>query len=103
MQERDTYLTLHDRLAALGGLLIAPAIRGLASGSIVPVRQDDALATRCRILRKQDGALDWSRSAIDLDRAVRALNPWPGHRDVDRREGGPLDLHVLEAEPRDGD
>jgi methionyl-tRNA formyltransferase len=102
VRERDTYVTLHDRLAALGGSLIAPAIRGLASGEIVPATQDDALATRCRILRKQDGALDWSRSAIDLDRAIRALNPWPGtFGTLTRREGGPLDLHVLEAEPRE--
>ena len=102
VQERDTYPTLHDRLAALGGTLIAPAIRGLASGSIVPAPQDDARATRCRILRKQDGALDWSKTAIDLDRAIRALNPWPGtFGTLTRREGGPLDLHVLEAEPLD--
>ena len=96
---RDTYATLHDRLAALGGTLIGPALRGLASGSIAPRAQDHALATRCRILTKRDGVLAWSRPAQDLDRAIRALNPWPGtFGTLVRRQGGPLDLLVLEAE-----
>jgi methionyl-tRNA formyltransferase len=97
---RDTYETLHDRLAALGGTMIAAAVRGVADGTIVPVGQDPALATRCRTIRKQDGFLDWSRTAVDLDRAVRALNPWPGtFGTLVRRTGAPLDLAILAAEP----
>lgn len=100
---RDTYETLHDRLAALGGTMIAPAVRGVADGTIVPVRQDPALATRCRIIRKQDGFLDWSRPAVDLDRAVRALNPWPGtFGTIARGAGAPLDVAILAADPVEG-
>jgi methionyl-tRNA formyltransferase len=97
---RDTYETLHDRLAALGGTMIVAAVRGVADGTIAPVRQDPAQATRCRIIRKQDGLLDWSRPAVELDRAVRALNPWPGtFGTMERRSGAPLELAILVADP----
>jgi methionyl-tRNA formyltransferase len=97
---RDTFATLHDRLAALGGTLIVPALLGLDRGTIVPAPQDGGRATRCRILSKTDGRLDWSRTADELDRAVRALNPWPGtFGTLTRRAGGPLDLAILDAEP----
>jgi methionyl-tRNA formyltransferase len=97
---RDTFATLHDRLAALGGTLIAPALLGLDRATIVPVPQDGSRATRCRILSKADGRLDWSRAAAELDRAVRALNPWPGtFGTLARKAGAPLDLAILEAEP----
>jgi methionyl-tRNA formyltransferase len=100
VRERDTFQDLHDRLAALGGTLIVPAILGLANGSIVPAAQDESRATRCRILEKADGRLDWTRPAVELDRAVRALNPWPGtFGTLARRTGDPLDVAILEAEP----
>jgi methionyl-tRNA formyltransferase len=100
IEPRDTFATLHDRLASLGGTLIVPSILGLAAGTIVPSKQDESLATRCRILEKRDGRLDWSQPAAALDRAIRALNPWPGtFGKLERRHGDPIDLAVLEAEP----
>jgi methionyl-tRNA formyltransferase len=103
VRPRDTYETLHDRLAALGATLIVPAILALADGTLVPTAQDPARATRCRTIRKQDGRLDWSKPAVELDRAVRALNPWPGtFGTLDRRTGGPLELAILAAEPAAG-
>jgi methionyl-tRNA formyltransferase len=100
VRARDTYETLHDRLAALGGTLIVLAVRGLADGTLAPVPQDSSAATRCRIIRKQDGLLVWTRSAVELDRAVRALNPWPGtFGTLARMEGSALDLAILAAAP----
>jgi methionyl-tRNA formyltransferase len=74
----DTTGSLSERLAALGAeLLIATLSRWLA-GEIQPVPQDNGLATACKPLRKEEGRLDWSLPAIELERRVRAYNPWPG-------------------------
>ena len=75
---RDTTGSLTERLATLGAdLLIATLPRWLA-GEIQPRPQDHSQATMCRPLRKEEGRLDWSRPAIELERRVRAYNPWPG-------------------------
>ena len=74
----DTTGSLTERLAALGAdLLIATLPRWLA-GKIQPIPQDHSRAMVCRPLRKEEGWLDWSLPAIELERRVRAYNPWPG-------------------------
>ena len=65
---------LHDALAALGARL---AVRALAEQPD-PVPQPAAGATYAPKLPREDGRLDWSAPAVELDRRVRALNPWPG-------------------------
>jgi len=75
-------------------------VQGLIRGVIVPAPQDPAEATRCRIIRKEDGRLDWSRPAGDLDRAIRALESVARDvRTLERKEGRPLELLIFEAEP----
>ncbi|HIP97224.1 MAG TPA: methionyl-tRNA formyltransferase [Anaerolineae bacterium] len=74
----DTTGSLTERLATLGAdLLIATLPRWLA-GEIQPRPQDHSQATICRPLRKEEGWLNWSRPAIELERRVRAYSPWPG-------------------------
>lgn len=69
---------LHDKLAAMAPSGLERALDLLAAGQAPRVPQDNALATICRKLKREDGRIEWSRSAVDLDRQVRAYNPWPG-------------------------
>ena len=74
----DTGGSLHDRLADLGGEAIVEALAHLDTGSLQAVPQDDNLANYAHKLSKEDGHLDWTRPALELDRLIRAFNPWPG-------------------------
>ncbi|MBK0059974.1 methionyl-tRNA formyltransferase [Pseudomonas sp. S44] len=73
----DTGGSLHDRLAQLGPGAVVQAIAGLADGSLQGQVQDDALATYAHKLNKDEARLDWSRPAVELERLIRAFNPWP--------------------------
>ncbi|MGE7993131.1 methionyl-tRNA formyltransferase [Pseudomonas sp. NPDC089554] len=73
----DTGGTLHDRLAEMGPPAVIQAIAGLADGSLQGEVQDDALATYAHKLNKDEARLDWSRPAVELERLIRAFNPWP--------------------------
>ncbi|GAB0060250.1 methionyl-tRNA formyltransferase [Pseudomonas syringae] len=74
---QDTGGTLHDRLAELGPPAVLQAIAGLADGSLVGEVQDDSLANYAHKLNKDEARLDWTRPADELERLVRAFNPWP--------------------------
>lgn len=74
----DTTSTLSERLARLGADLLIEVLPGWLAGEIRPVPQDDAAATLAPQLRKEDGRLDWTRPAVELERRVRAFSPWPG-------------------------
>lgn len=73
----DTAGNLHDRLAELGPQAVLQAIALLDQGSARPERQNDTLATYAHKLTKADAQIDWQRPAIELDRLIRAFNPWP--------------------------
>ena len=73
----DTGGSLHDRLAELGPPAVLQAIAGLAAGSLRGEVQDDSLATYAHKLNKDEALLDWSRPAVELERLIRAFNPWP--------------------------
>lgn len=74
----DTGGGLHDKLALLAPSALEPALDLLASGSPPREKQDHSLATHVRKLTRQDGRLDWSKPALELDRLIRAFTPWPG-------------------------
>ncbi|MGH2366586.1 MAG: methionyl-tRNA formyltransferase [Chloroflexota bacterium] len=73
----DTTTTLEGRLAALGAELLVETLPGYVSGQIVPQPQDDRQATYCHMVRKADGVIDWARPEVELERQVRAMQPWP--------------------------
>ncbi|MBC3467072.1 methionyl-tRNA formyltransferase [Pseudomonas sp. RW10S2] len=73
----DTGGSLHDRLAQMGPGAVVQAIAGLADGSLQGEVQDDALATYAHKLNKDEARLDWNRPALELERLIRAFNPWP--------------------------
>lgn len=70
---------LMEDLATAGGVALAKALRLMANHALPPeVPQDDACATYVKKLKKSDGLVDWDSPAIDLERRIRAYNPWPG-------------------------
>lgn len=73
----DTGGTLHDRLAELGPPAVLQAVAGLADGSLAGEVQDDTLATYAHKLNKDEARIDWSHPADELERLIRAFNPWP--------------------------
>jgi methionyl-tRNA formyltransferase len=74
----ETAGELHDRLAALGGKLLVQHLGDIANGVIAPNDQSDDSATYAAKIRTDDARLDWSLSASELQRMVRAYNPVPG-------------------------
>ena len=73
----DTAGSLTDRLARIGAQALGEAMAGLAAGRITPRPQDESAATLAPRIRKADALLDWSGDARDLERRVRAFDPWP--------------------------
>jgi len=74
---RETAGELHGRLAALAAEALVAALPGLLSGTSEAVPQRAELATLAPKIAKGDGALDWHAPAVELERRVRAFNPWP--------------------------
>jgi methionyl-tRNA formyltransferase len=74
----DTAETLAPRLASIGADLTVTTLRGLQAGTIPPRQQNQAQATLAPILKKNDGLLDFSRSATEILNRMRGFQPWPG-------------------------
>ncbi|WP_041448062.1 methionyl-tRNA formyltransferase [Anaeromyxobacter sp. Fw109-5] len=74
----ETSESLAPKLAALGGEALVEALALLPHGGLVPVKQDASRATLARILEKEDGRVDWTRSARRIRDRLRAFTPWPG-------------------------
>jgi len=69
---------LHDMLAAMGVRLIVTALEGLEEETLRPLPQPAEGVTYAHKLAKDEGLMDWRLPAVELERKVRALNPWPG-------------------------
>jgi methionyl-tRNA formyltransferase len=74
----DTAGSLAIRLADVGGRLLVETIKQLKAGTLVPMPQDHSQATLAPMLKKEDGMIDWTRSAQDIERRIRGMSPWPG-------------------------
>lgn len=75
--ERETAGELFNRLAALGGEALVEAVGRIADGSAVYTPQNESRATHCGMIKKEDGRIDFRRSARELDCFVRGMTPWP--------------------------
>ncbi len=73
----DTYKSLHDKLMVLGGEAIVEALQLLEEGALVPEKQEDALSCHAPLISKDRGNIDFSKSAREIERLIRGLNPWP--------------------------
>jgi methionyl-tRNA formyltransferase len=96
----DTTATLAARLAPVGAQLLLDTLPDYLSGKLQPTPQDEALATYAPQLKKEDGHLDFSRPAPELERRVRAFAPWPGAYalwDDQSSDGEPRPFKILRA------
>ena len=74
----DTAVTMAPRLATLGAELLVETLEGLQQGRIAPVPQDHSRATLAPILKREDGLVDFSRTAAEIYNRLRGFQPWPG-------------------------
>ncbi|MDD5040253.1 MAG: methionyl-tRNA formyltransferase [Patescibacteria group bacterium] len=77
-EESDTAETLHAKLAALGAEIIRADLLPYLEGTTFPVLQNSVKATLTKIIRKEDGKIDWQKPAEYIERQIRAYTPWPG-------------------------
>jgi methionyl-tRNA formyltransferase len=74
---QDTAGDLHDALSELGAAALLEALDGLAAGTLKPRAQPAEGVSYAPKIEKSEAPIDWSASAIHLDRKIRAFNPWP--------------------------
>lgn len=91
----DTAITLAPRMAAIGADLLVETLRRLEQGSIAPVAQDHSQATLAPILKKEDGLVDFNRTASEIHNRLRGFQPWPGAYTSFRGKN----LKIIEARP----
>ncbi len=75
---KETYVELHDVLGELGGKLLMETIPKFLKEKNKPEFQEELKATSSKIIKKEDGKITWNKSAEEIDRQIRAFNPWPG-------------------------
>lgn len=101
IQPTETGQSLHDKLASLGALLLKHTLDWLLAGSIQahPQPTNEDLITYAPTIKKEEGIIDWTQSAVAIDRHVRAFTPWPGTytfwqgQRVKILDGFPIDIH----------
>ena len=89
----DTAATMHDKLSALGGELVRQSLPRYLQGELKPTPQPQEGVVLAPLIKKEDGRLDFTRPAAELERRVRAFHPWPGTS----TELGGKTLKVLKA------
>lgn len=73
----DTSSDLHDKLADLGAIGLKKVLAQIEAGTLLAEKQDESLVTYAEKLEKSESVLDWTLSAVELDRKIRGLNSWP--------------------------
>jgi len=91
----DTTASLTEKLGRLGGQLLLNTLPCWLAGEITPKGQDESQATYARLLRREDGRINWTEPAVQIARRCRAFHPWPGAFTL----WGDRELKVLRARP----
>jgi methionyl-tRNA formyltransferase len=74
----DTFASLHDKLAAVASALAPDALDQIGAGCAIETPQSGDGVTYARKIKARETRIDWSRSAVELDRHIRGLSPFPG-------------------------
>jgi methionyl-tRNA formyltransferase len=77
LTEDETSQTLHDQLAKMGAESIVEALNQLTAGKLKPEKQDSSESTYAKKISKEDALINWSDSAENIERKIRAFTPWP--------------------------
>jgi len=97
LEGNETYDVLHDKLGKMGGDLLIEIIPEWITGKIDPQLQDESRTTYTRILKKEDGKIDWEKSAEEIERQIRAFNLWPGIFTFWEKSGKLIRIKILKA------
>ena len=74
----ETGGSLFDKLAAAGAKLLVETLPKLEKGEVTPEKQPEISTTEyARMIKKEDGKIDWTKSAVEIERQIRAMSPWP--------------------------
>ncbi|MDH5387269.1 MAG: methionyl-tRNA formyltransferase [Gammaproteobacteria bacterium] len=101
ISDDETGSSLHDRLMVMGSETLVSMLPDFIQGKVLGQRQDDALATYASKLSKQEATIDWSLSARQIDRCVRAYNAWPVAFTSWQKKNKPDVLRVWQSEVLD--
>lgn len=77
LDKKETGGSLFDKLSVIGAELLVETLDGLEKGTIKRIPQDESLATQVTVFDKSFGKIDFNKSATDIERLIRGLNPWP--------------------------
>ena len=88
---------MHNKLGELGGKLLAETIPKWMKGEIETKDQNEKEATYSKILKKEDGKIDWRKPAEEIERQIRAFSPWPGSFTFWQRSDKLIKIEILEA------
>lgn len=77
LDKEETGGSLFDRLAEEGAKLCVHTMSEIEAGRATYTKQDESEATHTSMIKKQFGKIDWTKSAVEIERLVRGLNPWP--------------------------
>ena len=78
LDRKETGGSLFDKLASFGGPMILEVLKQAEEGKLNPVKQDESKQTYAKMLSKATGEIDFSKTAVEIERLIRGLNPWPG-------------------------
>ncbi|NQU83711.1 MAG: methionyl-tRNA formyltransferase [Parcubacteria group bacterium] len=78
LADDETYASLHKKLSILGAEILIPTLMNYINGKIKPQKQANSQASYTKQLKKQDGHINWNKEAKEIERFIRAMNPWPG-------------------------
>jgi methionyl-tRNA formyltransferase len=95
IEPKDTAEILTPRMATIGAELMRVTLHGLQAGTLHPIRQDNGKASLAPILKKEDGEIDFHRSAGEICNRLRGFQPWPGAYTTFRGKN----LHIWDARP----
>src|SRR5258705_8606122 len=95
IKPEDNAVTLAPRMATIGAALMSDTLHGLRAGTVHPTPQDNSKASLAPILKKEDGEIDFHRSADEICNRLRGFQPWPGTY----TNFGSKNLHILDARP----
>jgi methionyl-tRNA formyltransferase len=101
IEPNESAAALTTRLSEAGAPLMAETLRGLASGMVIPRPQDHSQATLAPILKRDDGRIDWTRTAREIYTRMRGFSPWPGAYSVFRGQSCHLWGEPVSNEKRD--